>query len=65
MPIALLAAVLLLSPGAGAGEPDNDNAAFDAKARELVAGKSARLEKIMALHAFVRDTIRQVETTFS
>jgi len=62
MPMALLAALLLAAPGAGAGEPD---AVFDAKARELVAGKSARLEKIMALHAFVRDSIRQVTTSFS
>jgi hypothetical protein len=32
---------------------------------ELVAGKSSRPEKIIATHAFVRDSIRQVETKFS
>jgi hypothetical protein len=61
----LLMAFPLVAPGAGAGEPGDTNAIFEAKAKELVAGKSARLEKIMALYVFVRDSIRQVETTFS
>lgn len=61
---ALLMAFFLMAPGTGAGEPGDDNALFDAKARELIAGKSSRSEKITAVHAFVRDSIRQVETQY-
>lgn len=65
----LAAAISSLSflafPGPAAGSPGNDDAVFQAKANELVAGKTARLDRIMALHAFVRDFIRQVETKFS
>ena len=64
MSIALLTAFLLVAPGAGAAEPGDTDAVFDAKANELVAGKSSRLEKITAIHIFVRDSIRQVETQY-
>ena len=46
-----------------AGTEEKDTP-FAVKARELTAGKESRVEKVMALHAFVRDRIEQVETRY-
>ncbi len=61
---ALLMGFLVTAPGAVADEPGDTDAVFGAKAKELVAGKTARPDKITAVHAFVRDSIRQVTTQY-
>lgn len=60
----LIACFLLLAPGARAAEADDNTAVFDAKVKELTSGKASRADKIIAIHAFVRDSIRQVETQY-
>ncbi|MDD5677443.1 MAG: hypothetical protein PHW60_05550 [Kiritimatiellae bacterium] len=62
--VVLLMAYSLATPGMGVSDPDNVDAIFGAKATELVTGKSLRSEKIAAIHVFVRDSIRQVETQY-
>lgn len=42
-----------------------DKAAFAEKAKELVAGKESRVEKLEMLHSFTRDQIKQVKTKYS
>jgi hypothetical protein len=63
-PLLLLLAGLLWAGGAAGGPSDGTNSALDAKAKALIAGKSSRAEKIVAVHAFVRDAIKQVETRY-
>jgi|GEM_PF-3928021 len=41
-----------------------DDKAIATKAKELVTGKNTRLEKISALHSFVRDEIGQAKTQY-
>ena len=46
------------------GSSTNDAALFAAKAKELAAGKNTRVDKIIALQAFVRDEIAQAKTQY-
>lgn len=49
---------------ADSASKEEDPAVFAAKAKELTTGKTSRLEKIAALHAFVRDQIAEVPTNY-
>jgi hypothetical protein len=42
----------------------SDDKVVDAKANELLAGKTTRLDKISALHTFARDEIGQAKTQY-
>ena len=58
--------LFLFSPATPAAEnaATNDAVLFAAKARELTAGKDTRIDKIIALQAFVRDEIAQAKTQY-
>ncbi|MDD4868926.1 MAG: hypothetical protein PHR77_00090 [Kiritimatiellae bacterium] len=47
----------------GAGTADDQLIA--SKAKELVKDKTTRIEKISALHSFVRDEINQIEAKYA
>ena len=54
-----------MAADAGCATPEaGDDKAFDTKAKELLTGKNTRLEKISALHSFVRDEIGQAKTQY-
>ncbi len=38
---------------------------FATKAQELTSERETRIDKLIAVHAFVRDEIRQIKTSFS
>jgi len=48
------------APATAAAQPP----AFQVKADELIKDKATRLEKIQAIHAFVRDQIDQAPTQY-
>ena len=59
--------LLLFAALAGAQEQaavTNEAAVFKAKADELIKGKPARIEKLAAIQAFVRDEIAQAPTQY-
>jgi hypothetical protein len=58
--VALIPALALSEEGSST----NDAALFAAKAKELAAGKNTRVDKIIALQAFVRDEIAQAKTQY-
>ena len=41
-----------------------DEAAIAAKAKELTEGKASSAEKVAAVHAFVRDNIKQIKAKY-
>jgi hypothetical protein len=49
---------------AGEEAADKQEDPVAAKAEELTADKTSQAEKILALHAFVRDEIREVPTEY-
>jgi hypothetical protein len=42
-----------------------EETAFAEKAAELTQGKAGRLDKLVAVHSFTRDQIRQVQTSYA
>ncbi len=45
-------------------KPAAEDKAVEAKATELLTGKTTRLDKITVLHSFVRDEIDQAKTQY-
>lgn len=60
--LALVWAYCMALAGEEAADKQEDPVA--AKAEELTADKTSQAEKILALHAFVRDEIREVPTEY-
>ena len=56
---------LLVAGFASAQTASNaENQVFLAKAAELTSGLTGRVDKVIAVHAFVRDTIAQATTQY-
>lgn len=61
----LVAAAIFTSAGAGIGaEADTSDAAFAAKVTEIAPSNSPTPARIISLHRFVRDEIRQVPAQY-
>lgn len=60
----LLAATLLLGGGAALQAEEDGSAAIAAKTLELAPANSPTPARIISLHRFVRDEIRQVPTQY-
>jgi hypothetical protein len=60
----LICGIVIASIGSAQTATNGDDKAFTDKAKELTQGKDTRIEKLIAVHAFVRDEISQTKTQF-
>lgn len=60
----LLALLAIPSTALVEEQDDTDSKIFLEKAQEITAGKESRVDKLIAIHAFTRDDIRQVKTKY-
>ena len=61
----ILAGAVCLAPLWAGVETSGEKNPFADKAEELIKGKESSEEKIIALHAFVRDDIEECKTKYS
>jgi hypothetical protein len=60
----LVCGMVIASIGNAQTATNDDGKIFADKAKELTQGKNTRIEKLIAIHSFVRDDIAQAKTQF-
>ena len=60
----VLAGAVCLMPLWAAEKESKEEKAFAAKVKDLTKGKESREEKIIAVHAFVRDDIAEIKAKY-